>query len=228
MYNIEFCHLGDDCAPGIIIDDILNQKIPNLFMLGFYDFNDIISYINSTSNNGYESIYEPEHLITNDKCSNHISHKIYNFTFNHDYKVIDDKIQNYKIIKERFDGKIINFKRMLSSDNKTIFVNFTHNIDKQNITGMIYWLSANKLSENYQILLFTDETYDDTKNHNYEYEKCTIIHLKNKYYNWWKMDRKTKLILYNEIYTKFIKSIENIEHNIPLTYNETSHYKANF
>jgi len=224
MYNIEFCHLGDNCAPGIIIDDILNQKIPNLFMLGFYDFNDIISYL--ATNKSYESIYEPEHLIINDKCSNHISHKTYNFTFNHDYKVIDDKIQNYKIIKERFDVKIKNFKSLLSSDKKTIFVNFTHNIDKLNITGMISWLSANKLSENYHILLFTDETYHDTKNDNYE--KFTIIHLENKYYKWWKMDKKPKLILYNEIYTKFIKSIENINHNLPLTYNETSHYKENF
>jgi len=34
MYQLELYHLGDQCEPGIIIDDILNIRQKTLFMLG--------------------------------------------------------------------------------------------------------------------------------------------------------------------------------------------------
>lgn len=59
MSNIELCHLGDDCALGIIIDDILQRHKKMLFMLGVFKFNDILFYLN---NNNFENIYNKTNL----------------------------------------------------------------------------------------------------------------------------------------------------------------------
>jgi hypothetical protein len=46
MYTFDLCHLGDNCAPGIIMSECLNIRKKTLFMLGFYNFNDILKVFN--------------------------------------------------------------------------------------------------------------------------------------------------------------------------------------
>ena len=122
--DIELCHLGDDCASGIIIDDIIYQKKKLLFMLGEYNFNDIFNYLND---NKFEEIYNKDKLII---VKNGVKHKDYNFLFNHDYVINNYTLTNYDFIKLRFDEKIKNFRGILASGNTCIFITFTKDIDK--------------------------------------------------------------------------------------------------
>ena len=200
MYQIELYHLGDQCAPGIIIDDILNIHNKTLFMLGVYKFNDIIKYLNDNSNNNYEIIYEDKLLIID---NNTVKHSLYNFHFNHDYKLLNDKITNYDIIKNRFDIKIKNFKEMLISDNLTVFITFSDNVDNLNIINWINWINKNK--KLYHLIIFTSNNYKNTIDIK-DLSNLSIIKLKQKYNGWWKMIITEKLLLYNEIYEKFISN----------------------
>ena len=45
MYSVDLCHLGDNCEPGILINDILNIDKKTLFMLALYGFNNIVNYV---------------------------------------------------------------------------------------------------------------------------------------------------------------------------------------
>lgn len=206
----ELYHLGDNCAPGIIINDILKCKIKKLFMLGGYSFNDILFYL---KDGNYEKIYNEENLIIQEDKS--IKHSLYNFVFNHDYNVINSKITNYNFIKDRFNIKIKNFKDMLLTEKTCVFITFNTNVDNLKINEMIDWFSHNK--KNFYLIIFTDKEYN---NSNIEYSnKYSVIKLKNSCDGWFAQERKQKIILYNEVYNEFIKCLEknNIKHDYPLT-----------
>jgi hypothetical protein len=119
-YKIDLCHLGNACAPGILINEILKIKKKTLFMLAIYHFNDIITYLND---NNYENIYD-KNLLNISKYP--VINIKYNFKFLHDYVFKNNKIINYDFIIDRFNTKITNFKEMLIDKNLTIFINFTY------------------------------------------------------------------------------------------------------
>ena len=219
MNNIELCHLGDNCLTGVIIDEILNIHKKYLFMIGMYNFNDIINYLND---NNYENIYNKQNLII--MGNGYVHHNLYKFTFNHDYIIKDGLISNYDNIKERFDIKIKNFREMLISNNKCIFITFTKSIDLINIEDMLKWLSYNK--KDYHLIIFTEKLYYSTISS----DKLTIIKLiklENQFSNWWKNDKKDNIGLYKEIYDKFIDCLtkSNIINNFPKTFEETNYEK---
>jgi hypothetical protein len=208
---ITLCHLGDHCATGIIINDILCQKTKHLFMLGIYKFNDILHYL---KDNNYNKIYDKNNFfiaedgILNQPC---IFHNDYNFGFNHDYKIINDEIINYDLIKERFELKIINFKKILSEEKMCIFINFTDNVDVLEINEMLNWLNNNK--KNFHLIIFTDKSFSFQHN----LPNLSIILLKKTFNNWFLMPFKEKFCLYNEIYNEFINCLRcnSIIHNFP-------------
>lgn len=216
MYNLDLCHLGNQCAPGIIIDDILNIRKKTLFMLGIYHFNDILEFL---KNGSYEKIYDRNYL---ENQGNDVKHTLYKFIFNHEFTIENWQITNYDAVKNRFDEKIRNFREMLQSNHKTIFINVAEDIDNLNIDGMLKWLKENK--RNFHLIIITDRHY----NTRYESENLSIIKLENSFRGWWNMSDNTKVNLYQEMYNKFITCLEqkNIENNFPKNYKDTDYGKA--
>jgi hypothetical protein len=211
---VDLCHLGDNSASGIIINDILKNKKPQLFMLGIYNFNDILSYL---KDGNYESIYDKKNLIITPQYNNVVNKK-YNFSLQHDYKVIKSQIINYDFIYERFDLKIKNFKEMLSNVKLCVFIVFTLDVDNLKIKEMLDWLSHNK--KHFHLMIFTSDKHKVK----YKSKLYSIIKLKNYYYDWWRFDTETKLILYNEIYEKFIDCLKKnkIKHDFPLKFDSST------
>lgn len=217
MENLELCHFGDQCAPGIIMDDILNIRKKHLFMLGIFKFNDILKFLKE---NNYEKIYDRKYLVAQSKKD--VIHTSYNFIFNHDYIVENSNFTNYNVIKERFDIKIKHFREMLASQKKAVFINFNNSVDASDITGMLNWLQNNK--KNFHLIIFTDKNYSFT----HTSPNLSIIKLQNKFNGWWEMNDQQKTVLYKEIYEKFIGCLlnANIENNCHKLYNETEYGKA--
>ena len=216
MYNLDLCHLGNQCAPGIIIDDILNIRKKTLFMLGIYHFNDILNFL---KDGYYEKIYDRNYL---ENQGNDVKHTLYKFIFNHEFTIENWQITNYDAVKNRFDEKIRNFREMLQSNHKTIFINVAEDVDNLNIDGMLKWLKENK--RNFHLIIITDRHY----NTGYQSENLSIIKLGNSFRSWWSMSDKTKANLYEEMYSKFIKCLEqkNIENNFPKNYRDTEYGKT--
>jgi len=208
MNNIELCHFGDMCAPGIIINYILKQEVKTLFMLGKYSFNDILLYLEDCN---YENIYNKDHLTI--LPNNEVKHTKYNFVFNHDYIIDKSNLTNYNIVRDRFNLKIKNFRNMLSSENICVFITFSVNVDSLKIEEMINWLKLNK--KRFHLIIITNKEYI-SKN----ILHVSIIKLNPSYEEYWLMDVKTKATLYKEIYEEFINCLKqnNIEHKFPLTY----------
>ena len=208
MTSIELCHLGEHCAPGILINDILKIKKKTLFMLGTYTFNNILRYLYDCN---YENIYNKQHFtITSD---NYVEHILYNFKFNHDYQLQNSEIINYEFIRDRFNIKIKNFREMLSNESMCIFITFTTDVDNLKIKEMLHWLSLNK--KNFHLIIFTNSIEN-----NIYIKNLSIICLKNRFDEWYLTSNRTTL--YKEIHQEFINCLKyyNIEHNFPLTTEE--------
>jgi hypothetical protein len=224
--KIKLVHFGNDCAPGIIINDILNIKDKQLFRLGFYNFNDILEYLKESK---YEEIYDKSHLFFNNikiiefysylneyKTGPSILNKKYNFKFNHDYAVQDYKIINYEFIVDSFNTKIKNFKECLELENKIIFIVFT-NVDIK-ILEMIKLLQE-KTNNWFKLIIFTSN-----KNLNYHIDEVKLIYLNNEYNKWYLKSLKDRLIIYTEIYNKFYKTVKEYI-NLPF-FEDTFYYKT--
>jgi hypothetical protein len=224
--KIKLVHFGNDCAPGIIINDILNIKGKQLFQLGFYNFNDILEYLKESK---YEEIYDKSHLFFNNiKITEFYSHlneyktgpsilnKKYNFNLNHDYFMQDYKIMNYEFIVNSFNTKIKNFKECLELEKKIIFITFT-NVDIKALE-MIDLLKE-KTNNWFKLMIFTSN-----KNLNYFIDKVELIYLNNEYDNWFLKSPKDRFILYMEIYNKFYKQASEYI-NLPV-FEDTFYYKS--
>ena len=93
IYKIDLCHLGDACAPGIIINHILNIKKKTLFMLAVYHFNDIITYLND---NNYENIYNTDLLDISKYPVINIKYNFYHILYMEDTIIsIDSKYRDF-------------------------------------------------------------------------------------------------------------------------------------
>ena len=196
--KLNLIHFGDNCAPGILINDILKIKKKQLFMLGVYPFNDILKYLQK---NNLHEIYDKKYFKkTKDNITNHL---LYKFTFNHDY-VYDGScnIINYEFVKERFKVKIKNYDDMFKQNALNIFINFTDDIDNLNINDFLH-LYKNKIK--FHLIIFTNNDYVDINN-----DFISVVRLKNSYENWWTMHPTLKNILYNEIYFQYTKILNNI------------------
>ena len=224
--KIKLVHFGNDCAPGIIINDILNIKGKQLFQLGFYNFNDILEYLKESK---YEEIYDKPQLFFNNikitefysnlneyKTGPSILNKKYNFNFNHDYFMQDYKIMNYEFIVNSFNTKIKNFKECLELEKKIIFITFT-NVDIKALE-MIDLLKE-KTNNWFKLMIFTSN-----KNLNYFIDKVELIYLNNEYDNWFLKSPKDRFILYMEIYNKFYKKASEYI-NLPV-FEDTFYYKS--
>lgn len=224
--NTKLVHFGNDCASGIIINDILGIKEKQLFQLGFYNFNDILEYLKESK---YEEIYDKSHLFFDNvkitefysdfneyKLGPSILNKKYNFNLNHDYFMQDYKIMNYEFIVNSFNTKIKNFKECLELENKIIFITFT-NVDIK-LLEMIKLLKE-KTNNWFKLIIFTNN-----KNLNYCFEQVELIYLNNEYNNWFLKSPKYRLILYTEIYNKFYKTVNEY---IKLSFFEDTFYYKN-
>jgi hypothetical protein len=223
---IALCHLGYNCAPGIVIDDIIGTRQKQLFQLGTYRIKDIATYLSECSRDpgAYKSIYDKASLrVVSDA---HVVHTKYNFGFNHDYRAKDGHITNYEHIVDRFNTKIDNFRRMLDDDkNVCVFITFlaagkdvSHipgDIDKvdgaSGIGELADWLSCNKKGS-FHWVIFADAPYTTELP-----ACCSVVVLQNSYYRWYSMQADTKRPLYDEIHRKLIACLESrgIDHGLP-------------
>jgi hypothetical protein len=218
MDKIELCYFGDECAPGMLIQFILNIKKKDLFMLGGFYFNKILNYL---IDDNLENIYNREFFTKNNNICHHLKYKFY---FNHDYKYDETgEIYNYEIVKDRFDLKIKNFRDMLSNDNiMPIFINFNKNVNAMEIAKMMLYLRQHK--QKLWVIIFTYNNFNPI-----QHDNVSIIKLENVYDCWWAMKKEEQIKVYREIYSKFINTLEkeNIHHDYPNLFKDTYYGKNN-
>ena len=206
--SCELYHLGDICTPGLLINDILNQKEKKLFMLGIYEFNNIIDYLNE---NKLEEIYNREHLILiNDR---EVKHKIYNFIFNHDYLMQNGNIINYEQVSLRFKEKLNNWKKMCESKiNTVIFLHFsTNNLSDLRIQDMMISLRNQRPEGPIYLFIFTTE-----ESIIFNVPNVTIVTITgNRIMYPWELSFNDKNNAKKQIYQKFLEALNNnnITHN---------------
>jgi hypothetical protein len=208
--------LGDQCAPGILINDILHDKMKKLFMLGIFPFNSIVDYI---SDRVWSSIYDIQYLTSSDNVplsvlensekkyshTDSVKHTKYGFVFNHDFLIRDNAITNYAFIVDSYTSKIATFTKALESEDPMCFITFTDNVDALRIEDMITALNK----ESAYFIIFTNSPFTVK-----EISNVFVIQLKTKYWNWWGLSDTCKNLLESEIYTSFLSvlSTNNISH----------------
>lgn len=214
--NIELLHLGDQCAPGILIQDILGEKTKKLFMLAFFPFNNIIKYIKSDN---YKTIYDNQYLSINK--DNHVEHTLYKFRFNHDYKINNNKIINYNHISARFNEKIQNFKSMMSSDSIIIGITFTDSPNSLHISEMMNELLKRKPNRKVYCIIYSYAKYTLE-----QYPNVYHVKLLQSYDKWWEIPLGKRYKLYKEIYEQFLHVLSKwtLQHNYP-DFNSTEYGK---
>lgn len=203
----DFIHLGDACAPGIIIQELLNIKTKQLFQLGGYYFNDILEFLKIDQ---YESIIEKTFLLNQynenqqfsefaDEDDKHyhghpVLHSKFNFIFNHDFLVQNKtKIVNYGFIVREFEEKIRRFRASLIGDNVAIFITFTNNKNAR-IEEMISFLKT-ITKKPFYVLLYTNEQ-DLTNQSSENVYKCFL----DEPFFCWSKPMKDRESLYRKIY----------------------------
>jgi len=208
--KVNLVHFGEDCSPGILINDILNNKDKTLFSLGLFKFNSILEYI---KNNKYEEIYLKDYLsynnnniksFTNNKnyfSQNdiYVNHTKYKFSFLHDFNLIPDKLEinNYNFIVKSYKKKIKYFKKVLNDNNFTYFITFSN--DKNIKIKEMENILKEKKRNLFKLLIFTNNKLIKYKKNIF----VKIIYLKNNYENWYINKLEDRFNLYKEIYNKF-------------------------
>jgi hypothetical protein len=89
------------------------------------------------------------------------------------------------------------------------------------ISEMMTWFNENKTaSKRIVLFIFTYNDFDVSKE---TIDNVFIIKLQNTICNWWKMEKSEQLILYQEIYEKFIQCCDQAfsNHDFPRTFLET-------
>jgi hypothetical protein len=232
-------HFGEQCAPKIIINEILHYGHRSLFHLGFYNFNDILEYLKRDK---FHEIYDVNYLYTMDgkKLNVHptiseqkyfhpyqVMHSLYKFAIYYHYGLNDLSITNNAFIIRTFKEKIDSFEKAI--DNKTNFMFFItfvrENTPPPKVDEMIKVLLKKK--SNFKILFFTDSPAKAAELKNAWYTKYYhVILLNQKYNNWHLMEPKIQYSLYKEIYDKFYQSDPLIKSHFP-TFEQTP-YALNY
>ena len=243
----DIMYLGDHCAPGIVICDILNKKDKLLFMLGSFTLNSIISYL---SDNDWDLIYDKKYLVnklqpgktiyfknelnknihfSHDNLNNTIFHSKYMFHFLHDYIVDENNnILNYDFIVEQYKNKIKNTKELFNNEKPVIFINFLwdktmNDVIMKNIDQLINVLNGYIKHKKYYIIFFTNFELL-----NLHYENIFFIKLNNYYNDWHFKTNKNRFELYKEIYENFYNVTKklNLNENFPI-FENTYYYQNN-
>ena len=219
--SYELVDFGNQCLPNDLIRKILGNKTKYLFMLGVYSFNDICKFLEKGS---FEDIYKKEYLTYNnilvDQFTNDeqrythasvIKNTHYNFTFNHDflYDISTNTIRNYDFIRNEFDQKISNLKELFINHKTPIFINFSmQQIDGLKLEKMVAVLKQ-YMTKPFYIFIFT--SCKSSGENNTLYENIKFIYLDEDYTDCWKQPKEMKIILYKELYAKYVDIMKNIQ-----------------
>lgn len=231
--NYELLYLGDQCAPQIIINWLLNYRNPLPFQLMYSDIDAITQiimddfkyiidpqYLTNKSNNQLKII---RNVINRHDHNNTVYHSKYNISFNHDFDVYENKILNYGFIRKSWDKKIDNFTNIMTSQKYKIFIAFTEK--EINIEQYIKFkkLIENKYNTNdIHIIIFNKyETYDYLE-HNIYTIKLNVFDLSL----WWYDLPEKKYESFVEIYNKFYKIMDKIGRFVISEFEESIYYKT--
>jgi hypothetical protein len=241
--KVELVYFGDNCLPGIIINDILGIRTRDLFQLAIYPFNSILNYlkidnlheiydINFLCSRDEQDLTEHPSISENKFCHNFfIKHKKYDFWFNHNYDVSDLYILNYKYNVQSFKEKINHFQKTLADKNNFVyFINFTlsNDVPVPKIDEMIEFLLSKR--DNFKIIFFTNSSeiadkMNEFKQKNDKLKKYYhVIHLNISYDKWYLVESKDRFDLLKETYEKFLETDDQIKANFP-TFEQTHFYK---
>ena len=213
--NYELIELGNNCLPYDLKKIVLQNKSKTLFMLGCFSFNNICRFL---ENGIFEDIINKEHLFyenkkieffTNEYQKYYHKHVVknnkYNFLYNHDfiYDVSSNTIQNYNFVENEFKIKIKNLKHTFVNEKIPIFINFTTNMKKEElqIEKMISVLKK-YINKQFYILIFLNSKINQVEESKNEYVK--YIYLQQDFSSWWNQPKDIKLLLYKEMYEKYV------------------------
>lgn len=221
--------LGDFCgAYALILQPVFKVKPNMLFDLGFFDFNNIIKYLNK---NDLSEIYKTDYLVknrTNEPILNfsneligfvhckpiQVKNKEFGFVFNHDFNLDEqtNTITNYEYVKNAYDEKIKETLMLFKNEKPIVFLNFTDNDSNFDIKGMIEALNKYVSKKFYIIIFATNPTQNNV------YENVFKIKIEfSRWRKWWGLSREEKNILTKEIYEKFylVMTRVKLDHNFP-------------
>lgn len=201
-------HFGDNCAPTIVIDELMGNRRVNPFKLGIYPLNTILQIL---KDDNLESLYDKNCLLNeardnitvfestqNKFC--HVclaKHSIYkDLIFVHDYEVIDKTILNYEFVKNSFIKKISNFKSDLKENNFKVFINHTHLVDDQRFEEVIDLLQSLIGNDRFVLICLAEEIKTQPPVHN----NLRVFKLVNSIKKWYEMTSIQKVPLYKEIH----------------------------
>jgi hypothetical protein len=219
----ELVDFGNQCLPHELIRKILKKKSKQLFMLGVYSFNDISVFL---ERGNFEDIYKKEYLVYNNCPIEHFTNEVEKyshssiikntrckFTYNHDflYDISTNTIRNYDFIVHEFDEKIANLKQLFSNDKLPIFIHFS----MIKITGLEKMVSVLKsyMTKPFYIFIFVPDTCypSNRENNNTLFENIKFIYLEKDYIDWWKQPQDIKMVLYKEIYDKYVDIMRKLQ-----------------
>lgn len=234
MSQPELIHFGEQCAPGIIINDILGQKRKNLFQMGFYSFNGILAYL---TQNQLETIYQPDLLVnaSNQPLAGIKSvvskyghsgqtvarHRQYGFGYNHDFIVENNTITNHNFAVALYQEKIRNFLADLASPAPKVFITFTQNVTPLSITPMVELLRARLSSCRFVLLIFTPGNEPSPV----APPEVEIIRLERQFDKWWEINMPQREPLYRSIYTKFHSAMTKHGLTVP-PFEQTPYFRS--
>lgn len=229
-------HFGDNCGPGIIINDILGQRRKNLFQMGVYRFNSILMYLRD---NKFDSIYDKTLLVNaasqpltgfrsvHAKYGHlgpaRVKHHLYDFIFNHDYIVEANTVMNYDFIVASYREKIRNFQADLNNPAPKILINFTPRLSGLHLIPMIQQLRQTIPSKKFVLVMFTWES-EPNPSHLSESE-LELIRLDQPVLTWWQQSAKQREPLYRQIYTKFHAAMTRRGLSLP-PYDQTPYFRS--
>jgi hypothetical protein len=213
--NYELIELGNNCLPYELKKIVLQNKSKTLFMLGCFNFNNICKFL---ENGIFEDIINKEHLFYENKKiefftneyekyyhNYNIKNSKYNFIYNHDfmYDISSNTIQNYDFIENEFNNKIKNLKHTFVNEKIPIFINFTTNMKKEElqIEKMISVLKK-YINKQFYILTFLNSKINQIEESKNECVK--YIYLEEDFSSWWNQPKDIKLLLYKEMYEKYV------------------------
>jgi hypothetical protein len=236
-YNVDdvgFIHFGDNCASGIIINNILNipHKLP--FMLARFYFESIINIMK----NNFDGMYDEKNLVLGfpeDKKDERytdaiglcrpirgfesvikkygndddiiIYNTLYDTTYRHHFVVDEDKILNYDFVVDQGQKKIENYYRYVDTKKLLIFINFQMKDKKEED---ILWFEEHLKSQNlnYKLIIFT---YNDIESKIIKNNNIITITPEKDWNDWWLMDEEKQQILYEHLYNLFIRAVDDVE-----------------
>jgi hypothetical protein len=236
--RIVLIHFGNQCGPGIIIDDILKTHDLQLFQLGFFNFNDIFEYLkDDVLHDIYDikylkninGVYLSIHPTITEKTYYHgtnITHSKYNFIFPHNYKLSNDFILNYEHNKKSFIQKIQNFEYIFV--NKSIipyFIIFVNETDDcPNVDNMIN-LILKKIYK-FKIIFFTNSLKIAEQINKSLFIGYYHVRIIDSFTLWYQRPMCKRYDLYKSIYEKFIDTDLKIKSQFPSF--EKTYYGMNF